>query len=54
MAELLKKGGKFGVGAGSVDILEYPAEEPLLFGAGGAQAGEILHVASLVAVESRT
>lgn len=51
MAEFLEQAGEFGVGGCFVDVLEHPAEEIHQFAAGGVQAGEILHVAPLVAVE---
>jgi hypothetical protein len=52
MAEFAEKGGDFGMGGGFVDVPQHPAEEFFDFGAGGLEAGEVLDVAPLVAIQS--
>lgn len=51
MSEFLEQAGKLGMGGGIVNVAEHPVEELLHFGAGGAEAGEVLDVASLIAIQ---
>lgn len=51
MSEFVEQAGKLGMGGGFVNVAEHPAEEFLDFGAGGLEAGEILNIAPLVAIQ---
>jgi hypothetical protein len=48
MSEFVEQCGKLGMGAGFVDVEEYPAEEFFDFVAGGFEASEVFEIAPLV------